>query len=271
MTTRSWRSLYGLLFFATVTAGGSLVAAEEKPAETDNWHLHQPHQAWLQPFDPTLLAPRLLTQGEYQSLAHGDATGKVFVNVREAWLLARSLAFGLQMEVPLNWAEKAGEEFSGLGDLESRVGLVGRLAPGLRWGLGLNTRFDTASEPALGDGVFEMRTIATLRWDATPFLNLGLQPEYTFTPTTDGVGEIESLQLKLPVTIKLTHGWSFYASYQPKWNLAAGDTRQDRLELSTTFLLGPQRNYAVTMGVETPLSADSLDWKGYIGFQWFFH
>lgn len=77
-------------------------SAEENPDGSVNWHRHKPFRAWMQPFDSTLLA--------------------------------QSLAFGIQVEVPLNWAEIAGEEFSGLGDLESRIGLVGP-ALGLRWGL----------------------------------------------------------------------------------------------------------------------------------------
>lgn len=258
-------------FRALFLAFGALIEVSFAHAvEESEWHLHQSHRAWLQPFDPTLLAPRLLTQWEYQELAHGDSTGKVFANICEAFLLSKSLALGFQAEIPLNWAEKAGQDFSGLGDLEARMGIVHRVSPGLRWGVGLNARFDTATELALGDGVFELRPIAALRWDVSRSLNLGIQPEYTFTPDPQDSRNVEHFQLKLPMTLRITPHLSCYVSYQPKWNLFQGDTRSDLVEINTTVILGSQKKYALTLGVETPISADSLNWKGYVGLQWFF-
>jgi hypothetical protein len=252
------------------TAGALLGATFTPAADGPEWHMHQLDHAWLQPFDPTLLAPRLLTQWEHQDLSNGDSNGKVFANLREAFLLSKSLAFGFQAEIPLNWAEKAGQDFSGLGDLESRIGIVHRVSPSLRWGLGLNARFDTATDPALGDGLFELRPVAAIRWDATKSLNLGIQPEYTFTPNPRDGRNMEKFQLKLPVTCKVSPHLVGYVSYQPKWNLSTDGARSDLLDVNTTFLLGGQKKYALTLGVETPLSSDSLNWKGYVGLQWFF-
>jgi hypothetical protein len=270
----SFQMLSSLAIVASLAAGLSpsphSLSAEERAPVQDSWHLHQNERAWLQPFDPTLLTPRLLTQWEHQDLNDGNSNGKVFANIREAFLLSKSLAFGLQAEIPLNWAETAGQNFSGLGDLESRIGIVHRVSPSLRWGLGMNARFDTATESALGDGVFELRPLAALRWDATKSLNLGLQPEYTFTPSPKDGRNVESFQLKLPVTFKLNSRLSALVSYQPKWNLANDDARSDRLEVNANVLLGLHKRYALTVGVEAPLSHDSLDWKGYVGLQWFF-
>jgi hypothetical protein len=253
----------GILFASTP------IFADETSSEP-SWHLHDPEHAWLQSFDPTLLAPRVLTQWEHQDLANGNSTGKVYANIREAFLLSESIAFGLQLEIPLNWAEQAGQDFSGLGDLEARMGFVGRVSPTFRWGLGLNARFDTASASALGDGLFELRPTAAIRWDVLHWLNLGIQPEYTFTPDPKDGKNAESVQLKLPITFKINPHWSGSVSYQPKWNLAKNDTPIDLLNVFATVLLGSRKKYALTMGVELPLSADSLDWKGYIGLQWFF-
>jgi len=243
-----------------------------EPAPHPELHLHNPDLAWLQAYDPTLLAPRLLTQWEHQDLAHGDSNGKVYLNLREAFLIREGLAFGVQAEIPYNWAEKSGADFSGLGDLEMRAGFAGRLAPGWRWGLGTNARFDTAAESELGDGMFELRPIAAVRWDLTKSVNVGLNTEYTFVPEDQGPGvhETDTMELKFPVTIKLGHGWSALISYQPKWNLEKGDSRVDRLDLSTTVLLGEHKKYALTSGVELPLWEDSLDYKAFVGLQWFF-
>ena len=250
--------------------GLSPVLADRALGHEANWTLHQPGMSWLQANDPTLLSPRLQTQWEHEDRSGGDSTGKVFVNVREAVLLNPSLAFGIQAEIPMQWASEGGEDFSGLGDAEFRFGFVSRLSSKWRLGLGLNGRFDTASEAALGDGLFELRPIAALRWDASKQLNLGINVERTFTPSPKDQRTVETLQIKLPVVVKLNHSWSGSVSYQPKWNLAKGDSRSDRLDLSATVVLGKFKHVALTFGVEIPLSADTLDAKSFVGLQWFY-
>lgn len=250
--------------------GLSPVLADGPLAPEANWTLHQPGISWLQANDPTLLSPRLQTQWEHEDRSGGDSTGKVFVNLREAVLLNPNLAFGIQAEIPLQWASEGGEDFSGLGDAEFRFGFVSRLSSKWRLGLGLNGRFDTASEAALGDGLFELRPIAALRWDASKQLNLGINVERTFTPSPKDQRTVETLQIKLPIVVKLNHSWSGSVSYQPKWNLAKGDSRSDRLDLSATVVLGKSKHVALTFGVEIPLSADTLDAKSFVGLQWFY-
>jgi hypothetical protein len=250
--------------------GISSVFAEGTLGHEANWTLRQSGTSWLQANDPTLLSPRLQTQWEHEDRSEGDSSGKVFVNLREAVLLSPNLAFGIQAEIPLQWASEGGEDFSGLGDAEFRVGFVSRLSPKWRFGLGLNGRFDSASEAELGDGLFELRPIAALRWDASKQLNLGLNVERTFTPSPIDQKTVETLQIRLPIVVKLNHSWSGSVSYQPKWNLAKGDSRSDRLDLSATVVLGKSKHVALTFGVEIPLSADTLDAKSFVGLQWFY-
>ena len=199
------------------------LTAEERAPIQDSWHLHQLERAWRQPFDPTLLTPRLLTQWEHQDLNDGNSNGNVFAKIRQAFLLSKSLALGFQAEIPLKWAEAAGQIFLGLGDLESRIGIAHRVSPSFRWGLGMNSRFDAATESELGDAVFELRPLTALCWDATKSLNLGLQPEYTFTPSPKDGQNVESFQLKLPATFKVNSRLYALVSYQPKWNLTNDD------------------------------------------------
>ena len=261
------------LFCAVFLCGGlssRLVQASETLGGEAAWHLHRPESAWLQAYDPTLLSPRLLTQWEREDRSNGDSTGKVYVNLREAFLISPNLAFGVQAELPLNWVTKGGEDFSGAGDMEVRAGFVGRANAKVRWGLGMNARFDTASEPALGDSLFELRPIGALRWDATRNLNLGLNAEWTFSPDPKEGKEVENLQLKLPITFKLNSRLSGFVSYQPKWDLTEGGNRRDLVDVSTTVLLGKGKHVALTAGMEFPLSADVLDWKPFVGVQWFF-
>ena len=262
---RSSRAATGLGLIVLVLLCGAPHAGAQLGTQT-NWHLHLEDRSWLQPSDPTLLAPRLTTQWEHEDLAEGQRRDKLLVNVREAWLLTDSVAMGLQAELPVRWARMENDRWSGLGDMEWRTGVVVRPHPGLRWGVAANLRFDTASDPALGSGGFECRPIMALRWDAAPWLNLGLQPEYTFTANPDA----EFLQVKLPVSVELSRNWSMDVVYQPKWFTHAERSRLDLVEFTLIHRFGRERRYAVLAGLELPLSEDDLDWKSFVGFQWFF-
>lgn len=249
---------------ATIVLATSPIITAEEPA--DAWHLHQHDRAWLQPFDPTLLAPRLKTQWEHKDLGRGDSTDKIFVNMRETFRLADSLALALQMELPTNWKTRDEEHFSGLGDMEFRSGLVGRLAPDLRWALAVNTRFDTASESALSAGGFEWRPIGALRWDAARWLTLGLQPEYTFAADSRD----DFLELKFPVAIELGSRLSAEVVYQPKWFVNQGGHRVDVFEGSLNWRFGAKKRYAVLAGAEVPISEGDFEWRVFAGLQWFY-
>jgi hypothetical protein len=240
--------------------------AQDQLVTQANWTLHQEDRSWLQTSDPTLIAPRLTTQWEHEDLADGNRKDKVFVNVREAWRLSESLAFGLQAELPIRWTKSAGDRFAGLGDAELRTGIVGRIYPHLRWGVAANGRFDTASDAALGSSGFEWRPVAALRWDARSWLTLGLQPEYTFAANTHN----EVFQLKLPVAVELGESWSAEIVYQPKWPQGEDSQRIDLLEFALVHRFGRDKRYAILAGMEIPLSKDDLDWKGFIGLQWFY-
>lgn len=242
------------------------VQGQEPLSTHANWHLHQEDRAWLQASDPTLLAPRLTTQWEHENLADGNLKDKIFVNVREAWRLTDSLALGFQAELPIRWAKVDGDRFAGLGDTEFRMGVIGRIHPDLRWALATNIRFDTASEQPLGSSGFQWRPIAALRWDARRWLTLGLQPEYTFAGKTDK----EFFQLRLPVSVELSRSWSAEFVYQPKWTQDEESRRIDMIEFTMVHRFGRDKRYAFLAGMEVPLSEDELDWKGFVGLQWFF-
>lgn len=264
----------GLLLLALLPGRG---LGQEHFGPLAHWHLHREDRSWLQGSDPTLIAPRVMTQWEHRDLADGNRKDKIFVNIREAWRLNDSLAFGLQAELPVSWAKTDGDQFAGLGDAELRSGLVGRVNPDLRWAFALNMRFYTATEPQLGsgdgqtrwqlgNGALEWRPAAALRWDVRRWLSLGLQPEYTFAPNSDD----EFFQLKLPVSVELGRSWSAEVVYQPKWARGEDSQRIDLLELTFVHRFGREKQYSVLAGLEVPLSQDDLDWKSFVGVQWFF-
>lgn len=240
----------------------------DTPREDAHISLRYPGRAWLQPYDPTLLSRRILTEYEYEEKADGDSSEKWLWNVRGALRVSEDIAFGAQLEVPWRWVDTNADDDAGWGDLETRLGFAGHLTDSTRWGLGMNLKFPTASE-LLGDGVFELRPLASMRWCLTDRIQIGTSFEYSFTPRDEGTQDVSSLEIRLPLTLKLAEKLSAFTSYKPRWNFAH-DTDRHRLEFGLTRLLGAHKEYALSLGAEIPLTDESLAWKGNLGFSWFF-
>lgn len=258
-----------LALVAAFTGALLLPAKAQDPQSDDSWFGHQPDRAWLEPYDPTLISRRLLTQFEHEDREAGASSSEWSWNARGAFLLQENLAFGLQLDAPWRWVDRAAESASGFGDLEARAGVVGRFSERTRWGLLMNMKLPTASDDLLGDDLVELRPIAALRWEATTWLELGAGVEYSFTPRDEGADRVSALELKVPVVMKLAEALSGSASYNPRWNDVTGSWRH-RLELGLTWLLGPRKDYALTLGGEIPLTDEPFDWKASIALAWYF-
>jgi hypothetical protein len=240
----------------------------DTPREDAHISLRHPGRAWLQPYDPTLLSRRILTEYEHEEKADGDSSEKWLWNVRGASRVSEDIAFGAQLEVPWRWVNTNAGDDAGWGDLETRLGFAGHLTDSTRWGLGMNLKFPTASE-LLGDGVFELRPMAAMRWSLTDRIQIGTSFEFSFTPRDEGTQDVSSLEIRLPLTLKLGEKLSAFTSYKPRWNFAH-NTDRHRVEFGLTRLLGPRKEYALSLGAEIPLTDEALAWKGNLGLSWFF-
>jgi hypothetical protein len=230
---------------------------------------HSPGSAWLENYDPTLVSSRLVTELSYESHDTDADYWKIENTLRWGIPLRDGLALGLQMVLPVKWTETATDDAFGLGDLELRSGVVGRLAPNLRYGLGVNAVIDTATDALLSDNAFILRPIAAIRWDASDRVTVGLNVEYNFTPLDEGANDVSALELKFPLAFKINDDWSAYLSYNPRWDLLAETDRQ-RLELGGTRLWGADNQYALSFGTEVPLDSESFEFKLLGSLHWYF-
>ena len=193
---------------------------------------HGAEHRWLVVQDPTLLSNRLSTEVEYDNFKNGRSSLEYSNTLRLATLLREGLAFGIQAKLPWKVVDTGTDHVDGLGDIQLRAGIVGRLSPTMRYGLGLNATFDTAANPALGDGAFVLRPILAYRWHASKRVNLGLNIEYNFTPSDEGTNDVSALELKIPVNLKINDDWSAFINYKPRWNfLTDREARPHRVRM----------------------------------------
>lgn len=229
--------------------------------EYQTYHFnHKDSESWLLLYDPTLISDRFVSDWSYEDRTLGQSLLEIDSTIRRAIPVHKDLAFGYQVGIPTKSFHDDSGEVSGLGDLHLRGGYVGRFSSTLRWGFGMRAAFDTATAPELGDGVFQLRQISALRWDATETLNLGVNVEYSFTPQEEGTVDINALELKFPAAVKLSDRLSASASYNPRWNFENDSLRQ-RLELLGSHAFGSKRQYVVSLGGEIPLVSEAFQWK----------
>lgn len=245
-----------------------LVMAGVATAAAPDGRLFEPGRAWLERYDPTLISSRYFAELIYESYDHDSDVYKIENTMRWGIPWRDGHAFGLQAMLPLKWRETTtGDEF-GLGDLELRAGVVGRLAPTLRYGLAVNAVLETATDSLLSDNAFILRPITALRWDCNASTTLGINLEYNFTPL-DESNDVSAFEVKFPVAFKINEDWTGFLSYNPRWNLLDESDRH-RLELGATCVWGTDNRYAWSVGSEVPLASESFEFKVATGFTWYF-
>ena len=253
----------GLLLFL-LPAGFPALAADH---QEEQWFEAVGRRDWLANYDPTLIGRRATAEFSYEDERKGKSTTKLDPTIRDAWGITESLAFGIQVEQPVKWLQTGSGSIAGAGDFECRTGIVGRITSSLRWGTAMNFKFPTASNPALGVNAFEIRPIAAISWDTTTWLNLGINAAYSIT--TADTETVNKLELKFPVAVKISSSWSAELTYKPTLNFAA-ETTTHSLEIDITRLLGDKHQFAISPGIEVPLSVQSLEWKAILGMAWYF-
>ncbi len=238
-------------------------------AAVPDGRLFEPSRAWLERYDPTLISSRYFSEFIYENYGDDSDLYKIENTLRWGIPLKDDHAFGIQAMIPVKWRDTATNDASGLGDLELRTGVVGRLSPTLRYAMAVNAVLETASDSLLSDNAFVLRPIAALRWDFNAIATLGINVEYNVTPLDEDANDVSALELKFPVAFKINEDWSAFVSYNPRWNLLDESDRH-RLELGTTVVWGADNQYAWSIGTEVPLTSESFEFKISTGFSWYF-
>lgn len=257
--------LRALLVVAICAA--TATAADASDAQ---WFSAEGARSWLASYDSTLIGRRIHSEFSYEDEEDGHSTGKLATSARFAFSPWKRVALGAQVELPVEWSETGSGYASGLGDFEFRAGFVVRLSPVLRWGGGLNLKFPTATNSALGEDSLELKPITAVSWNALSWLNLGVTGSYSVTPSESGPDGVDKLEIKLPVAFRISDVWSGALTYKQTWDFNEDDEATYKAEIGVTRLLGENRRFALSPAIEVPLSTESFEWKAILGLSWNF-
>ena len=259
------------VFFSSVLSAllvSCFCASARELDRPEQWTDHSAADSWLHNYDPTLISRRLLSELSYQDLDDDQSKLRLETSLRFPIPINDHLTFGWQLMVPLAWKDTGTKDETGLGNLEHRIGLAGRISSTLRCGVGMNFEFPSASDDELGGTNMVYRQISAVRWDVMKGVNIGCNAEYSFTSGNESAGKVRALELKFPLAVKLAGNWSAGVTYKPRWDYEEDDERH-RIGTSATRNWGEDHQYSWSLGAEFPLKSESLNWKVISGFTWF--
>jgi len=99
-----------------LSAGFSALAADR---QEEKWFDAVGQRDWLANDDPTLIGRRVTAEFSYEDERKGKSTAKLDPTIRDAWGITESLAFGMQIELPIKWVDTGTSSAAGAGDFEA--------------------------------------------------------------------------------------------------------------------------------------------------------
>jgi hypothetical protein len=223
--------------------------------------------------NPTILGRRVWWENEYSNLHRGAWQHKLTLGGLYAFSLSPDHEWGVRLELPLVYVNggrvPGADNDAGLGDIELAVGAAWRLAPRFRAGCGLETKFNTATPDALGDGTIQLKPLVATSWDAAGWLTVAPNSTYNDSVATErGASDVSNLELNFPFIFLLPRRSSLTVEYKGKVDFEHDDAYSSTLKIGAGKLLtGWMQLYAST---EAPLGPDPANFRVTVGMNYFF-
>ena len=211
--TKPWCALAASAALAVCAA-----AAPPEPAEPDPG------------LDPTVLHSRVKVTNEFIEQAFDGSKNTTKLLLSYAFGNAARRDWTVQLDLPLV-AHRAGDlggapDADGFGDVEMRIGHVFDGEGVFRWALGVETQFNTAAQPQLGDGVFRLSPGVRFRRAAVPRVQVSddhaIRP--IAHPRVRRVASSRRSKVKPAITIKFPSKFYTYVESELKWDVQDGDS-----------------------------------------------
>jgi hypothetical protein len=202
-------------------------------------------RAWIEELkadeDPSLLKPRAWVDTEWNTFRDSSSDLDFTLGRLWAWRRSSSQDWALRFKLPLR-THQAGNapgdsDKQGIGDVKVAVGTAVRLDESWRAGGGVEMRFPSASDDALGANVWRPMVFGVLAWDLTPAISFSPSVEYNKSIAEEnGAAPQHFAEFFFPLTV-VAGRWVVTPRYEFKVDYANGNevTRSAKLSASTRF------------------------------------
>ena len=220
--------------------------------------------------DPTVLSSRVSLTNEFQDQEFGATKDTLTLNLAYAFGNRARPDWTAQVDFPVVHYDagdiRGVESGTGFGDLEIRLGHVIHSEGIFRYAAGLETEFDTAGGPPLGDGIFRLSPIVAFAVQPCPTFKFQtfVQFNQSFS-TKSGVSEEQELHLKPAISVALPDKWYAYTEFEETWEFPAhGDfSSTAKVEIGRSF--GARGEWVLRARCELPITSSSDDYTVTVG------
>jgi hypothetical protein len=223
--------------------------------------------------NPTILRRRVWWENEYSNRHQGAWQDKLTLGGVYAFSLSPDHEWGVRLKLPVVFANggrvPGADNEAGLGDIEFAFAAAWRLAPTFRAACGLETKFNTATRDALGDGTAQLKPLLAFSWDAARWLTLA--PNFLYNDSVaaePGAADVSNLETNVPFIFLLPDRWSMTVEYKGEIDFERANEYSTRLKVGTGKLLAGWTQ--VFASVEVPLEAATDNFQVTVGMNFFF-
>lgn len=259
----------GAVLGAALVIGQPCFAADDVTEETERIEREELEQN----DNPTILRRRVWWENEYSDFHEGAWQNKLTLGGVYAFSLSPDHEWGVRLKLPLAYANggrvPGAVNEAGIGDIEFAFGTAWRLAPTFRAACALETKFDTATPDALGDGTTQLKPILAFSWDAARWLTLA--PNFVYNDSVaaePGAADVSNLETNVPFIFLLPERWSVTAEYKGRIDFQQASEYSNTLKIGTGTLLTHWTH--VFASAEVPLEAATVNFQVTVGMNFFF-
>lgn len=215
--------------------------------------------------DPTILNSRVALTNEFKNQDMGAIKNTTTLNLAYAFGNPVRHDWTVQLDLPVVYydaGQRTGVEGgTGPGDIECRIGHVLHSEGILRYAVGLEAEFDTASGPPRGDGLFRLSPAIAFAVEPCKWFKFQTFLQFNQSLITESdVSEEQEIDFKPSITFNLPSSWYLYTEFEEEWELPAdGDfTSTFKFEVGRGF--GAHQEWALSARCELPLTKSSDDY-----------
>ena len=217
--------------------------------------------------DPTILKSRSWLDTEWNSFRDASSDLDFTLGRLWSWRLSNNQDWALRFKLPLRThqagAAPGDSDKQGIGDVKLAVGTAARLDESWRVGGGLEMRFPSATDEALGANVWRPMLFGAMAWDITPAITFSPSVEYNKSiAEKNGAAPQRYAEFFFPLTFVMGN-WSVTPRYEFKVDYANGNNVTHSAKLSASTLLR-ERPVGFSFSVKKPL--DHVDKKVQLNF-----
>jgi hypothetical protein len=256
-----------LLFTLLLAARGSLAAAEPSINPTTADQLKQLN-------DQTIIGTNVSLDSEWDHFKDGVEKATWTLTGLWGWPVSEWEDWGIRFKLPFAYqrsdAASGHAEVGGLGDLEIGTGPAFRLNDTWRTGGGIELHTDTASDRALAEKVWRLKTGWGVAHDFTKWLSASFNADYNHSiAERDDVRPQRYLELSLPATVIFPQAWSISAKYKTGVDFENGDRWSHTVSAGVAKRLS-KVPIVLSATLEKPLSGDAKRFQASVSVVYYF-